>query len=566
MIKTKRSKNVNWKKLICVLTLAIILLMVITGCSSSQNKTQVAGSSKDVKGLGTRPAGWTNETHGNNVDPNYEIVFPQDKVNQLKITISPDNWKVMQTNMTELFGASGTRQPGGGGIRGPQAGGGGAFPSSGNVTQRGGAIPNFGNLFPPGGTAPGMPPGDNVTPGFGFLPGGGGAIPGIGAQPGIGGANMTPVNPTWVPTTIEFKGRIWNNVGIRYKGNSSLMTGWMSGTLKLPLKLDFDQYEEKYPEINNQRFYGFKQISLSNSFSDDTYMRDAITADMLAEAGLVAAETAYYEIILDYGDGPVNLGLYVAIEVIDDTVIDRVLGNDSGNIYQADGSGVSLAAGTFNQIKDSFEKENNQQLADWSDIETLYNVLHSEKRISDPKAWRKSLESIFDVNVFLEWLAISAIIQNWDNYGSMSHNFYLYHDPDTNRLTWISWDHNMVLMGSGGMGGPDGIAMPGGGMGIPGGMGGNVSLDKKDVGQNWPLIRFLLDDPTYYNQYVNYIKETINGAFNPDKMKKKCQELAALIAPYNANNKNAFESAVQELINRINERFQAANTFLATGK
>lgn len=373
---------------------------------------------------------------------------------------------------------------------------------------------------------------------------------------------MTPVNPMWVPAAIEFNGLTWTNVGIRYKGNSSLRSDWSSGTPKLPLKLDFDEFEGEYPEIENQRFYGFKQLSLSNAFSDGTYMRDVITADLLKEAGLVAAETAYYEVILDYGQGPVNLGIYVVIEVIDDTVIEGFFGDDSGNIYEGDGSGVSLAAGTFNRIQDSFDKENNVVAADWSDIEALYNVLHSAERTTDPEAWRQSLESVFDVDVFLKWLAISTLIQHWDTYGSMTHNLYLYHDPDTDKLVWISWDHNMVLGVGGGMAGRGGMGMPGGGMGS------SASLGREEVGQNWPLIRYLLDDPIYYDRYVSYIAETVNGAFDPDKMKEKCQELAELIAPYIAreNGEAAFESAVQELINRIYERVQAASTFLATGR
>jgi spore coat protein H len=404
--------------------------------------------------------------------------------------------------------------------------------------------------------APGMRPDrGGMVPGE--IPQNGDVVP---RAPGIPGwIDITPENPMWVPAAIEFNGLTWTNVGVRYKGNSSLRSGWRSGSLKLPLKLDFDEFEGEDPEIENQRFYGFKQLSLSNAFSDSTYMRDAIAADILEEAGLVAAETAYYEVILDYGEGPVNLGLYIMIEVIDDTVIERFFSDDSGNIYEGDGPGASLAEGTFSQIQNSFLKENNQQNADWSDVEGLYNILHSTQRTSDPEAWRESLESVFDVDVFLDWLAISAVIQHWDTYGQMSHNFYIYHDPDTDLLNWISWDHNQVLAG-GGMGRPGGARAPGGGVGR------DVSLGREEVGQNWPLIRYLLDDPVYHSRYIDYIEETISGAFNPETLEEKCQELAELIAPYAAKESGeaAFESTVQELINRIYERYQTASNFLAT--
>jgi spore coat protein H len=504
----------NWGKSICLLILAS--LVILTGASCTKPGESVPSTTEKI----TRPEGWTDETHSNNVDPNYETVFPQDEVNQIKITITPEDWEAMQANMIELLGPRGTGQ------RSGQPGAPDVPPDRGGIIP--GDIPQDGDGAP---RAPGIP----------------------------GWIDMTSENPVWVPATIEFSSLIWTNVGVRYKGNSSLRSGWNSGTLKLPIKLDFDEFEDDYPEIENQRFYGFKQLSFSNAFSDRTYMRDAIAADLLAEAGLVAAETAYYEIILDYGEGPVNLGLYVAIEVIDDTVVERFFGDDSGNIYEGDGPGASLAEGIAHQIKNSFLKENNQQDADWSDIENLYTILHSEQRTSDPEVWRERLESIFDVGVFLEWLAISAIVQHWDTYGQMSHNFYLYHDPDTDLLNWISWDHNQVLA-SGGMGGPGGLRAPGGVMRR------SVSLGREDVGQNWPLIRYLLDDPVYYARYIDYIEETINGTFNPETLGGKCRELAELIAPYAAKEASeaVFESAVQGLVNRINQCYQAATAFLAT--
>lgn len=495
----------NWKKIICLIALVSLVAMVIVGC------IKWGESVPSTSGQTTRPEGWTEETHSNNAAPNYDIVFPQDKVNQIKITIAPSDWEAMQANLTELLGPRGTGQ-------------GGGFPGAPGLPPDRGEM-NPGNVTPDNGGAP-------IAPG----------IPGW--------IDMTLENPMWIAATISFDGLTWTNVGVRYKGHSSLRSGWHDGSLKLPLKLDFDEFEDDHPEIENQRFYGFKQLSLSNSFGDSTYMRDVISADLLEEAGLVAAETAYYEVILDYGEGPVNLGLYIMIEVIDDTVIDCVFGDDSGNIYEGDGPGASLAVGTFDQIKDSFLKENNQVEADWSDIEALYTVLHSEQRISDPEAWRESLELIFDVDVFLEWLAISTVIEHWDSYGSMPHNFYLYHDPDTDLLTWISWDHNEVL-------------------GIRGGReayGGGMGLERDEVGQNWPLIRYLLDDPVYHGRYVEYIEETINGPFNPETLEKKCQELAELISPYAAKESGeaTFESAVQELINRIYERYEAATDFLVS--
>ena len=508
-----------------------------TAAAAEDAATGAAGQSAATED--GRPAGWTDDTHSNDVDPNYAVVFAQDKVNEITITIAPDAWEAMQANMVELLGEPGTRG-------GPGAG------------APGGMMP------PPGGTPPEgfQPPVPGERPEGMARPEG---------MPDGGPGDFTVEKPVWVEATIEFDGNVWTHVGVRYKGNSSLMSGWNSGSLKLPFKFDFDEFEDDYPEIDNQRFYGFKQLSLANGFSDPTFLRDALTYELLDEAGLVAAETAFYKVNLDTGEGPVDLGIYTVIEVIDDTVVERYFGDDDGNIYEGDGRGVSLAEGTADQIESSFQKENNEDEADWSDIEALYAALHDETRLSDPAAWRAGLESVFDVDAFLEWLALSAVIGHWDTYGAMSHNFYLYDDPATGRLTWISWDHNMTM--GGGMGGDmgaglDAAAAPPNEAAQParrGGPGRSVSLDKANVGENWPLIRFLLDDPVYHAAYVGYVEEAGTVLFTPEKMEERVRSLADLLAPYAEAEIGAAEyaQAVQQLIDFAQNRSGVVAEFLA---
>ena len=67
----------DWNKSICLVTLMSLMVMAISGCTEYGESVPSTGEQT------ARPEGWTEETHGSNVDPNYEIVFPQDKVNQI---------------------------------------------------------------------------------------------------------------------------------------------------------------------------------------------------------------------------------------------------------------------------------------------------------------------------------------------------------------------------------------------------------------------------------------------------------------------------------------------------
>jgi len=47
---------------------------------------------------------------------------------------------------------------------------------------------------------------------------------------------------------------------------------------------------------------------------------------------------------------------------------------------------------------------------------------------------------------FLKWLAINTTIVNFDTYGWVTKNHYLYQDlADNGRLVFIPWDYNLSL-------------------------------------------------------------------------------------------------------------------------
>ncbi len=466
-----------------------------------------------------RPEGWSEATHSNSADPDYATVFPEDQVNRLDVTISAENWAAMMADMASIYGAQGNSAAQGGLDAGPGA----ARPAGGRPA---GGLPAAGA---PAAGAPAV------------------AAPVGGRAGGAGGAGLetTVDNPIWVPSTVEFDGNEWTNVGIRFKGNSSLRSSWTSGDMKLPLKLDFDEFEDDYPEIDNQRFYGFKQLSLSSNYRDTSFLRESVAYEVFDEMGVPTPETAFYEVYVDYGDGPVYFGLYTLVEVVDDTVIETDFDDDSGNVYKPENRGSSFAAGTFNET--DFDKETNGDEADYSDILALYDVLHSNQRLSDPAAWRTNLEAVFDVDTFLRWLATNTVIQNWDTYGVAYHNYYLYTDPTTGQITWIPWDNNESLKSTGGRGAI-------------------LSLGLNEVGNNWPLISYLVADDVYHAQYVGYVGQVVESAFNPDSMEATYQALSDLIRPYAVREENAsaFDAAIAELIAHADSRYAAVQSFLAS--
>ena len=359
-------------------------------------------------------------------------------------------------------------------------------------------------------------------------------------------------DPIFVPAEVYYNGKQWYRVGIRFKGNSSLQSSWQQGVLKLALKLDFDEFEDTYPQIKNQRFYGFKKFSLKNNFDDESLLREKVAADVFKDAGLAVSHTSFYTLYVDHGDGPEYFGLYTLVEEIDDTLIDTQFASDKGNLYKPEDDGATFAKGSFSQ--DSFEKKTNEDDADWSDIIALFDALHADTATSDPETWRANLEALFDVDVFIKYLAVNGIIQNWDTYGLMPHNYYLYNNPETAKLTWIPWDNNEALQ--------------------DGKMGGALALNFSNLNStSWPLIAKIYADDVYRDRYNQYLSEVISDAFETNKMQAIYNSYSGLIAPYATTelkgysfleSSNDFYQAVEQLNQHAENRATAVKSYLNT--
>ncbi len=432
----------------------------VDSSASSDAEGQEIGTEPDVA-VGTepdvgvdRPEGWTTATHSNGVPPNFAEVFSDTEVKRIDIEIGADPWEAMMADMTEIYGE-------------PSGGGGG-----------------------PGGGGPG----------------------------GGGGGGFSEQDPIFVPATVRFGDHTWTHVGVRFKGNSSLRSTWTSGNLKLSFKLDFDEFEGEFPEIDDQRFHGFKKLSLKNNYQDASLVREKVMTDLFRAGGMAASHTSFCAVYVDRGDGPEYFGLYTLVEEVDDTLIETQF-EDGGNLYQPDGTAAQLSEGSFDE--EELGKETNEEAADYSDVLALLAALHDGTRTSDPEAWRAALDKIFDTDVFLHYLAINGIGQNWDTYGRMTHNYFMYRSPSTSKFVWIPWDNNEALQA--------------------GKQGGALPLDFAGVqSATWPLIGFLYADPVYRAKYQDWLRQTIEGPFTVAAMTARYDAYEALLAPYAEAERSGF--------------------------
>jgi spore coat protein H len=321
--------------------------------------------------------------------------------------------------------------------------------------------------------------------------------------------------------------------------------------------LDFDKFEDVQPSIKNQKFYGFKELSFSPGVKDNSLIREKLGSDIFRMAGMPAAQSAFYKVYIDFGAGMKYCGVYCGLELPDDKMVIQQLGEDAGNLYKPESK---LA--TF--IQTEFEKKNNELAGDFGDVSGFVKALQSTKRSSDVVAWRTGLEAIFNVDHFTKYLAINNAIVNWDTYGAMAHNYYLY-NHSSKGLMWIPWDHNESFSKSPGITGATGG---------PTGPGNALSLTMNEVGTGWPLINYIANDAVYFEKYKSHMRDFKNGVFQQNTLDAMIDKYYDLITPFvvgangeqpnytHLSNAAAFTAERAAIKTHVSNRIALINQFL----
>jgi len=275
-------------------------------------------------------------------------------------------------------------------------------------------------------------------------------------------------------------------------------------------RLSTDQYSKEYPELKNQKLFGFGKLTFSSNWMENSHVREILSYEILGASGIKAARATPIRVYFDIGDGqgPTFWGLYTMIEDVSDVLVQTFPGDKTpgqGNIYKPENN-------TWEKfLAIDFSKKNNDKgnASSFADIEGVIKALHAPSRLSNPQRWRTALEAVFDVPSFLKILGAVSVIGDWDSYGTMPHNYYLYNL--NGQLKWIPWDFNLALNCDDR----------------------TQSIFKREIGDEWPLISFLMADPVYNSNYTSFVQWFVtSGPFVAKDLITRKNQLIALVTPH----------------------------------
>lgn len=309
--------------------------------------------------------------------------------------------------------------------------------------------------------------------------------------------------------SIKIDGIQYDSVGIRYRGGNSFKFG--SKRNPWQIKLNYIR--------SAQNHLGSKVLQISSALRDPSMVREVLSYE-IARKYMFAPHANYVRVSVNN----IYNGLYVNVENIDESFLDRNFGvanNALYKIYSADPK--TIPDECHKNSYGSLENENNpacylnffrplSSLPRWNELIEFINVLNKSP---------EQIEKVLDVDQTLWMLAFNNVLVNLSSYsGDKSINVYWYKNK-FGQFTPIIWDLNLSF-------------------GSYKNTGSGSDLKLEQLQQLDPLLHLnepskplasqLLKNPTYQKIYLSHLKAILNENFENNSYSKRTEELQKMIA------------------------------------
>lgn len=364
--------------------------------------------------------------------------------------------------------------------------------------------------------------------------------------------------------TVVIDGEAFKNVAIRGKGNTSLSQVTND---RYSYKIEFDHYTDALT------YHGLDKLCLNNIIQDNTYMKDYLCYQMMQQMGVAAPLCSYAYLTVNGEDW----GLYLAVEAVEESFLQRNYGSDYGELYKPDstemgggrgnGQAFTMPDTAENTAANTAENTAENTAADTTagfpngqmpggapdmgggnfaggsgsadvllqyidDDPDSYSNIFDNAKTSCSEADKARLiaalktlsgedaSSAVDVDMVIRYFVAHNFVLNFDSYtGSMIHNYYLYEKDG--QLQMIPWDYNLAFGGFQSSGGATALVNYPIDTPVSGG-----SIDER------PMLAWIFADEEYTSLYHQYFAEFIAEYFDSGYFSDMMDSVKAMIGPY----------------------------------
>ena len=324
--------------------------------------------------------------------------------------------------------------------------------------------------------------------------------------------------------SVSINGQVFDSVGVRYKGNSSYNPNQVKNPLNI--KLDYT--------IDDQEIEGYGTLKLANVYNDPSFVREVLSYE-IAGKYMPASQANYANV---YINGTL-LGLYTNVQDVDKFFMRthftsdenaRFKGELANNTQPGQMGGVWEYYG--NDSTDYYDYYEAESDFGWSELVEFLDTLNNH---SD------NVDEVLNIDRHLWFLAFSNLVVNLDGPINNPQNYYLYQD-DAGRFNPIPWDFNesfgiFTLLQSSGQLNTYQLQH----------LSPFVNINEND----YPNIKNVLNNESYYKMYVAHMKTIIEEVFSNGWYETRALEIQDIIDDAVQADPNKFFS-YNNFINNLN--------------
>ena len=253
----------------------------------------------------------------------------------------------------------------------------------------------------------------------------------------LGDFYRTDVN---VPADLIVDGKVYQSVGIRFRGSSSYFTV-QNEKKSFNIAVDYGD--------DNQRLYGYKTLNLLNGHSDPSFLRE-ILYSRIASNYIPAPKANLVKLVIN-GE---SWGIYINSQQFNKDFLDEWFGTKDGvrwKVPPGRNSGLVYNGDQPSAYQESYQLKTRVEEAPnaWQDLIQLCEVLES----TPDDQLESKLSAILNIDRALWFLALDNVFIDNDGYFSRASDYALYQDP-MGRFHLLPHDSNETFRFAGG-GGPN---------------------------------------------------------------------------------------------------------------
>ncbi|MEL7120416.1 MAG: CotH kinase family protein [Bacteroidota bacterium] len=319
-----------------------------------------------------------------------------------------------------------------------------------------------------------------------------------------------------IDATLFFNGVEYQEVGVRYKGNSSFNAVEKYGDIKFPFNIKINHGHKKIRIPG-----GYKRLKLANGFRDPSFIREVLAYE-IARKYMPASQSNFANVYIN----DEYHGLYTSSQSVDDAFLEANFGTDKGILFKcdpdwrfkradycpdSDRSSLQYLGQDSTCYYGLYELKSNYG---WAELIELTQALNNES---------PNIEELLDIDQTLWMMAFNNVLVNLDSYsGAFCHNYYLYQDT-SGVFHPIIWDLNLAFGGFTLLKDDEFLNIE---------KMQKMSLFTHYNNENRPLFSKLILNDLYRKIYIAHVKTLLEEQFVSGWYEQRADSLQASIAQY----------------------------------